>query len=290
MKTVSEYTNAVFTAADNNETTFILEKYHLSETIDNTIQLLKKKHNHISDIGVISCCLLTRVNHNIGAVKKQDQKIKIEVLLTDLIFKIYIDFLNNAPFDPEKIIEEIIKSSSVTCDLFGYDFNTFKKLIDFYKFNSIINPPSKRIYLSAIPNVDRKKCKLIWNGKGRLEELIYQLQKRKLIKTKSTFFNLFLDDNAENVLVKWDFERKGHLAHLLYQLYAKDLIRLVSCKGYFVYAETHFIGFDGAVLKKDSLKKLSSSMNIEPLKYMDVINEVEEIIKSIMPVQQAIGA
>lgn len=283
MKTISEYTDVEFASADYNETTLILEKYCLSKTIDNTIQLLNCKHNHISDIGVISCCLLTRVNQNISAVKKQDQKIKIEILLTDLIFKIYIDFLNNAPFDSEKIIEEIIKSSSVTCDLFGYNFNTFKKLIDFYKFSSILNAPNKTIYLNALSDIGRKKCKLIWNGKGRLEELIYQLQKRKLIKTKSAFFNLFLDDHAENILVKWDFERKGHLAHLLHQLYAKDLIRLISCKGYFVYAERHFIGFDGEVLKKDSLKKLSSSMNVEPLKYMDIINEVAAVIKSIIP-------
>jgi len=285
MKIVSEYANAGLIPADDKEISFILEKYQLSETIDNTIQLLNAKHNQVSDIGVISCCLLTRVNHNISAIKKPDQKIKIEVLLTDLIFKIYIDFLNNTPFDPEKIVEEIIKSSYVTCDLFGYDFNTFKKLIDFYKLNSIINQPGKKAQAGAsLSNTDKRKCKLIWNnGKGRLEELIYQLQKRKLIKTKSTFFNLFLDDHAENVLVKWDFDRKGHLAHLLYQLYAKDLIRLVSCKGYFVYAEMHFIGFDGKVLKKDSLKKLSSSMNTEPLKYIDIIQEVEEIIKSIIP-------
>jgi hypothetical protein len=283
MKILTEYTNIEFSSADNNEIPFILEKYRLSKIIDDTIQLLKNTHNQISDISTISCCLLTTINHNISAVKKHDQKSKIEVLLADLIFEIYISFLNKSSFDAEKIIEEIIKSSTVTCNLCAYDFNVFKKLIDFYKLDSIIKHSNKNNFLKTSTDVDRKKCKLIWNGKGRLEELIYQLQKRKLIKAKLNFFNLFIDEHAENTVVKWDFERKGHLAYLLYQLHAQNLIRLVSCKGYFIYAEMHFIGFDDKTLKKDSLKKLSSAMNNEPSKYRHIINEVDDIIKSILP-------
>jgi hypothetical protein len=283
MKIISEYSNTEFAPVDNDEITFILEKYRLSKIIDDTVQLLTNTHNQISDISTISCCLLTTINHSIIAIKKHDQKLKIETVLTDLIFDIYIDFLNKSPFVPEKIIEEIIKNSTVTCNLGGYDFNIFKKLIDFYKLDLIINHAHKKRYLKTLTGIERKNCKLIWNGNGRLEELIHQLRKRKLIKTKLNFFNLFLDQHAENTIVKWDFERKGHLAHLLHQLYTKNLIRLASCKGYFAYAEMHFIGFDDEALKKDSLKKLSSAMNTEPLKYKHIINEVDDIIKSIIP-------
>lgn len=283
MEIVSEKTRAECSFADSSETIIILEKYRLAKIIDKTVQLLNNPNNQVSDIGIISCCLLTRINNNISTIKKQGLKLKIELLLTDLTLKIYTDFLGITPLAPDEIIKEIIKSSSVTCNLFGYGFNVFKQLIDFYNFNAVINYTNKSGYFKHSPTVNRKKCKLIWNGKGRLEELIYQLQKRKLIKNKLNFFNLFLDDHAENILVKWDFERKWHLAYMLHQLYIKDLIRLVSCKGYFVYAEMHFIGFDGQVLKKDSLKRLSSSINTDPLKYANIINEVDDIIRAVTP-------
>ena len=282
MTTVTEHGFTEFAFVDNNEIALMLERYHLSRIIDDTLRLLKNPDNQVSDIGVISSCLLVTVNHHIEAVKKRDQRSKIELLLADLAFDIYIDFLNKTPLDAENVIEEIVKSSIVTCNLSGHDFNIFKKLIDFYKLNSIINPTSKNKYLRS-PDIPKKKCKLIWNGKGRLEELIYQLQKRKLIKTKLQFFNLFAEEYTEQTRVKWDFDRKAHLAHLLYQLHAKDHIRLIACKGYFSFAEKHFIGFDDTALKKDSLKKLSSSMNTEPSKYHHVISEVNDIIKAIVP-------
>lgn len=275
--------NTQFSSGDINETSIILEKYNLAKIIDKTKLRLKDTRTQLPDIGFISCCLLSTINFNIGAIKKHDQKMRIEGILTDLIFEIYIDFLNRSFLGPESIIEEIIKSTAVSHDLCGCDFNVFKKLIDFYKMDRLISQAHKSIYLKPLPSAEAHKSKLMWNGKGRLEELIFQLRERKLIKTKTHFFNLFINQHADNTIVKWDFERKGHLAYLLHQLHVKDFMRLVSGKGYFSYAETHFTGFDDTPLKKDSLKKLSSSMNSEPLKYKYIINEVDEIIRAILP-------
>ena len=88
--------NTQFSSGDINEITIILEKYNLAKIIGKTKLLFKNTRTQIPDIGFISCCLLTTINFNIGTIRKHEQKIRIEGILTDLIFEIYIDFLNSS--------------------------------------------------------------------------------------------------------------------------------------------------------------------------------------------------
>jgi hypothetical protein len=181
------------------------------------------------------------------------------------------------------MLKKIKKQSLITCNLMGYDFHIFKKLIDVYSVNAIgIN--NVHSYSIVMHPVETSKCKLIWTKKGRLEELTYQLAERKLIKNKRAFFDLFLRAQSEYTVVKWDFERKGHLAHLLFELYRKNLINITSNRGYFLYAEKHFIGFDGTVLKTNSLKKLSSAIHTQPLLHHKIIKDVNEILDKVTAV------
>jgi hypothetical protein len=126
MKMVTGDLNTQFSSGDIDEITSILEKYNLAKIIGKTKLLFKNTRTQIPDIGFISCCLLATINFNIDTIKRHDQKMRIEAILTDLIFEIYIDFLNSSFLGPEVIIEEIIKSSVVSHDLCGCDFNVFK--------------------------------------------------------------------------------------------------------------------------------------------------------------------
>ncbi len=279
MKSLSEYLDDDFTLADKREILDILKAYRLSNIIDKLILLLKRNPNEVQDIGIISSGLVISVNNNIKAPEYHQRK--IELLFADLIFIIFTDFLKKKASGSEPILEEIKRQSLTTCNLMGYDFNVFKKLIDAYAVHSIY-PDFGSTAKITTSLVEMPKSKLIWTGKGRLEELVYQLGTRKLIKSKGPFFDLFLNAPSEHILVKWDFERKGHLAHLLYELYKKDIISIASNRGYFSYAEKHFIGLDGALLKPNSLKKLSSAIHMQPLRHHKTISDITEIIDKVI--------
>lgn len=276
MKSLPQYIDDEFTLVNKHEVLAILGNDQLSNIIEKLIPLLNNSPDSPSDVGVISSSLVISVNTNISH-HEPDKKQKIESLVADLVFVIFIDFLKDRPSVCGLIVNEIKKHTFATCNLMGFDFNVFKKLIDAYAFSAINgNGSQKTGHLVEIP-----KSKIIWTGKGRLEELVYQLGRRKLIKNKTSFFDLFLKTQPEPVMVKWDFERKGHLALLLCELYKKDLINITSNRGYFSYAEKHFIGFDGIPLKPNSLKKLSSSIHKQPLHYHQVVKDVAEIIDKV---------
>jgi hypothetical protein len=278
MKTLSEYLDDNFTLANRREILAILKTCQLFPVADNFIALLKRNPDQLADICIISSALIININTNIK-VLEPEQRRKAEWLLADLIFVICVDFLKNKPLERDLILRKLKKQCLITCNLMGYDFHVFKKLIDLSALNTIT--PNDMHAGVAIHPAETSRGKLIWTKKGRLEELVYQLSERKLIKNKRALFDLFLNVQSKHPLVKWDFERKGHLAHLLFQLYKKDLINITSNRGYFSCAEKHFIGFDGSVLRTNSLKKLSSAIHSQPAHYPQVVGDVTEIIQKV---------
>ncbi|HWZ04193.1 MAG TPA: hypothetical protein VNX40_11330 [Mucilaginibacter sp.] len=282
MKSLPEYLDDEFTLVNKHDLLAMLEQYQLLNIIEKLIQQLKDNPCQALDIGVISSSVVISVNNNIS-IPEHEKRQKIESLFADLVFMIFIDFLKNKPIEYPLILKEIKRHTFTTCNLMGYDFNVFKKLIDAHAFSSINAGYGSDLKTISHP-VEVSKSKILWTGKGRLEELVYQLGRRKLIKNKTSFFDLFLKTQSEHVMVKWDFERKGHLAFLLCELYKKDLINVTSNRGYFSYAEKHFISFDGAALKANSLKKLSSAIHMQPQHYPKIINDVTEIIDKVSAV------
>lgn len=86
--------------------------------------------------------------------------------------------------------------------------------------------------------------------------------------------------------VHWDMNNKYELAHLLYSLKEKDFIRIIHNKGYFTIAESHIVGNKGEVLKKNSLKKISSKINTDPTKYLDIIRQVNEVMEKLVKLKR----
>ncbi len=279
MKMLSEYLDDDFTLVSRHEILEALKTCQLFSIIDKFIILLKHNPDQLFDLCAISSALIINVNISIKILEPEHRR-KTELLLADLIFLIFIDFLKKNPLDHDLILKKIKKQSLITCDLMNYDFHVFKKLIDIHTANSINENNIHNSYIRMFP-FETAKCRLIWTKKGRLEELVYQLSERKLIKNKRALFDLFLNGQSKHTVIKWDFDRKGHLAYLLFELYKKNLINITSNRGYFLYAEKHFVGFDGTALKTNSLKKLSSAIHAQPSHYPQIIDDVTEIIEKV---------
>ncbi|RFM26269.1 hypothetical protein DXN05_20375 [Deminuibacter soli] len=248
--------------------------------MDKMLHLLQHCHHPDTEMGFISSGMLAEINHQLAAITENDRKTRTEILVTDLVFSVVVDFLKQHPQNAAGMLEAIAQSSKASCTLLGFQFNAFKKLNELQQLQHLFAlAPRKPRRLSETVS------RLCWTGKGRLEELAHQLLQRRLIKNKSAIFNCF--SQADNlVLVKWDFDKKSHLAHLLHQLYNHGFITVAFNKGYFSCAEKQFVSFAGTRLQKNSLKKLSSFVINQPEKYTTVIHDVAEILQAITPRHQ----
>ncbi len=244
-----------------------LNNFNLLDTVEKFNQLLEDDECLQENLKVIIPWFQVVVLDEIRKIKDLDQRIAVECIIAEVASKAISDQIQSNPDDKMSILQCVYSASTQTKKLFQQDYNAFQKII--------------RIYQLTINHVKKEEPKMVWSGKGKLEELVDQLYQSGLIKSKSACFNLFRPQNGKEVKVKWDFERKEHLAYLLYELYQQEFIKMVRTKGYFVYAEKHFVSFDGLVFKKNTLKKISSSIRQNPQGYSNVIREIRNIIKSI---------
>jgi hypothetical protein len=65
---------------------------------------------------------------------------------------------------------------------------------------------------------------------------------------------------------------------MLYYLYEENFITMFKNKGYFRYAEEHFVDFDGTPYKKNSLINIKLKILWNMKDYVYVCKEVEKII------------
>lgn len=127
---------------------------------------------------------------------------------------------------------------------------------------------------------NNKRVYFQWAGVGNIDRLSAELKNRNWIKSQSEFVKFF-DKGTPNTKVRWNMNYKYELAYLLFRLKHDNLIRVVNSKGYFSLAEQYFVDFSKKTLGENSLKRLSSKISTNPIKYKDVIVQVEEIISKI---------
>jgi hypothetical protein len=143
---------------------------------------------------------------------------------------------------------------------------------------------------SAIETLLQKKKKpkkkgenqaiLIWTNKGSLLKLSEILFNKGFLIEKNDFLMLF-QNKISPIKVKWNPCNKYHLAYLFHRLYKKKYIIILGNKGYFRFAEDHFIDFDGSIFKQNSLKKIRLKMVKEKAKFSFICKEVDKIIEGI---------
>lgn len=129
-------------------------------------------------------------------------------------------------------------------------------------------------------NLHKEIAYLLWTNKGKLDFLTAELIKLKWIKSQNNFAKLFNNKDL-NLRVYWNAQYKYELAYLLFKLKEGGYFRTVNSKGYFRIAERHIIDYSEKTFKNNSLKQISSKISLEPNKYINIINIVNNVIYSM---------
>lgn len=301
MKSIYKLLDVNFDTFKRSEIISILKEYDLLGMLENAFRLLYRQNNKPGDIVTILSALLLGIERKIEAIKKLKYTRKKLESISSFMFIFLADFLIKTQHEPKEIISHLKENLHIFNNLLCQRSGSALKLFDFEKLAFICSTrttatagtaraphPATPYPQENAPGIKQNAPpapvakRFIWTNKGKLEELVHQLVKRKLIKQKSGFFNLFLKPD-DNLLIKWDTERIPELSFLLFKLYSLGFLKISGNKGYFTLAEKHFCGINGTVIKRNSLKKLSSSIRNENEKYSSVITEVNAIIRSIHP-------
>lgn len=128
---------------------------------------------------------------------------------------------------------------------------------------------------------------LHWTTKGILDILTAELKKRQWIKSRRNFAKLF-DNKDKNIKVYWNKQYKYELVYLLFRLKEEGYINTVNSKGYFRIAEQQIMDYSNNVFKINSLKKISSKITKNPHQYIEIIEEVEDIMFAISSYQNGL--
>jgi len=183
------------------------------------------------------------------------------------------------PDDAKDIFEAVKQSLQMTSEIFGYNYSDINDLMKFEEFTDLTQTLTGKKYADELQEIEQTEiAAIIWTNKVPMGYLTTELKKRKWIKTQSEFSKLFA--NSDNKLqVHWDIKYKYELAQLLYVLAKGDFIR--PRKGVFSVPEKFIVDFSGTKLKTNSLKKISSKITTNPTTYTDIIDNIEQIIKTI---------
>jgi len=155
------------------------------------------------------------------------------------------------------------------------DFKKAIKISDKNKIPELLAEHNKCLY-KRITNLPYLK----WTKNGKLDFLTSELIKYKWIKSQSNFAKLF-DNTDLNLKVYWNKKYKYELAYLLFKLKESDCYRPVNTKGYFKIAEKYIVDYSGKTFKNNALVKISSKISLNPNKYIDIIEKVDNIIKTL---------
>jgi hypothetical protein len=244
-------------------------------------QALTHITHDVNSTGAWTSFLIYTLQHHMRSASTPALRELLERSIEAEVFRICMAVLQNVHADRTAILETMMAASDAACHLSNSSFNPFARLFEFRQFNTLVKPTGTGT-AAAHKTVAGNVARVVWVGRGKLEELVHQLLGQKLITSKSAFFDLFSSTRYGQVRICWDLSRKAHLAHLWHGLYVKGLIQAVASKGYFAFAEAHFTGMHGEVLRRNSLKRISSVISTEPDRFPSVIKDVERILSNVI--------
>lgn len=241
---------------------------------------LEQTLGDLNATGAWASFLVYSIRHYLNTAETRTERELMARAVESNVFTLCMQALERVPGDRAAILETIMAASSAACDLSATSMNPFARFFELRRFSSLI--PSRRGSRTVFaPLAERTVARVVWLGKGKLEELVHQLLALKLITSKSALFDLFSSTRYANVRVTWDLSRKAHLAYLWHELYVRGMIRAVGSKGYFAFAEVHFTGTNGEILHRNSLKRLSSAIGLDPDRFERVIADIEGILLAV---------
>lgn len=233
----------------------------------------------ITAITTTSSNFLVSVNSQVIKIADLNEKRQIQEAIAQIGLRMLLSIIKLFPSEASDIFEAVKQSLQMTSEMFGFNYSDINDLMKFEEFTDLTQTLTGRKYADELKEIPYSEiAAIIWTNKVPLGYLTTELKKRKWIKTQSEFSKLL--GNSDNKLqVHWDMKYKYELAQLLYALAKGDFIR--PRKGVFSVPEKFIVDFSGTKLKANSLKKISSKITNDQTKYHDIIESVEQIMKTI---------
>lgn len=276
------FVNTHFHEEEGKEIIDAITQVHLEKIIDNSISILQDESIPKDEVVVASLTtgLLTSINFKANQISDDTERETILKGFGKLTERWLILLVCENIEQSDTIFHSLEKSLRVTCIQFGYEYKILKQFFDFDKIKLIVSSLKMQTSKTLKKTVQARKQKYVWTEKGNLAELVDILHKQNFIKGKKELFDIFLKPK-DDLKVRWNPEKKFHLAHLLNRLFTENYARIEGNKGYFTYAEKHFVTFESEYLNPNSLKKISSQVSLFPEEFPSIVEEVDFILKSI---------
>lgn len=277
-----------FVPSDNQEVRQLFDKYKIFDSLSKTADYLRvniqKAINSgngapITAIATSSSSLLISVNNQLVLIPDLQEKRKIQTALGQIGIRLLLSIVKQFPEQAIEIFEHVKQTLQHTSSLFNYDYKDIETLMTFTEFEDLIRTLTGIKQADEISKIGVSKEKvLLWTQRVNIGVLTTELKRRGWIKTQNEFAKLF-EKPSGYLIVHWDMNYKYELAHLLFKLKEDDFIR--PRKGFFSIIEKHIADFDGTLIAKNALRKMSSKITTDQAKYAEIIKTVDELIKPI---------
>lgn len=281
-KTFNNILNS-YSIRERNTLKKILVQHDLLGILLNTHILISVDRKNIStqfNLSSLVSSLLIFIITKLNSIKDKEQKSKVEFYVISLAEKILHEYLRSSKESQQIIIAQICVAIKKTCKQCNFDFAPYSNLFN-HKIQSLLLVNISNVTTSCQSINHNNRCHSIhWAENGKLFELIDLLKLKGYIVNKKEVF-VFFQSFKIGIKVHWNDGKKYHLAYLLYRLFSENYVIISGNKGYFSCAEKVFCGLDGKPFKNNSLRKISSKINQDKVRYKPVIQAIDDIMKKI---------
>lgn len=261
----------------------LLATHNLFDLVKTTYELLNvdsHKSESSSNLGCLVSNFITISSDRVSSIQSKSQKKKIEYILVGISEKILEEYLciNSNKF--HIVIPQIYEAIRTTCTQCNFDFVPYEQLLNFRVQQILFKYEKEKIKSKRRNKHSVIGRSVVWQDKGKLFELADILKKKRIINRKEDLFILF-QTIKPSVIVRINPEKKYFMTYLLSMLFKENFVRMIGNKGYFRYAEDMLTDMEGIPFKRNSLKKISSKIHNDKIKYFHVCKEVDAIINKI---------
>jgi len=206
---------------DGDKLLALVKKYELGRLIAVSIECISTNiyNQELDQIPSTACSILSQINTNLQTVDTEEEKTKLEYLLSD----IFNELIGSLPNTEEgiQILGKTKNAIKTCCRIGNYDFKQFSKFIDFKeKINHFSIQSKSSYYYQWLAND--------WE----LDKLAKIIQHKKLIKSLVEFKKLFSFISNSHCVVCYE-KNKDKLLVLVHSLRKCQIIKPRGTSGHF---------------------------------------------------------
>jgi len=278
-----------FLSNEREEILSLFQKYGIDEIIVKVSKQLNEGMEKAINgnpllplISSTSSNFLVSVNSQVVKITDPIEKRNVQEFVAKFSIRALLSIVKLFPEDVTNIFDAVQQSIRLTAEMFGFDYSDISNLmqINLDDFSELTQSLRGNKYAKEIQKLNVKHSKqLVWTHKTKLDFLTYELQKAKWLKKRREFECLFHPPKTSKG-VHWNMEYKYELAYLIYVLAKEDFIR--PKKGCFSISEQILRDYNGNLIGRNSLKKMSSAITNNPDKYHYITDKIDKMITTIM--------